>query len=93
MSNGAYVQGTVSVGTTATLIASPGKGGTAGIFLSNGGSAAVILGGATVTATGATEGVSLASGSTILLPTAGPPRDLYGITSSGTAAVSFVYPG
>lgn len=91
MANATYVQGTVSVGTTATKIASPADG-TGGIYLTNGGSAVLILGGSTVTATGLTEGPSLASGASIILPTAGGAHDLYGITASGTAAVSFIYP-
>lgn len=83
-----YAQATVSVGTTATLIATPGPGG---IYLTNGGSAAVIFGGSTVTATGATAGPSLASGASILLPSGGPSHGLYGITASGTASVAYVY--
>lgn len=90
MANQPYVQGTVSVGTTATLIASPGPGG---VYVYNNGSAAVVLGGSTVTATGATQGATLASGAGLILPSDGPAHDLYGITATGTASVSFVYPG
>lgn len=92
MANAPYVQGTVSVGSTATLIASPGYG-TGGIYVYNGGSNAVILGGNTVTASGATAGVSLAASAGLTIPTAGPFHDLYGITASGSSNVSFIYPG
>jgi hypothetical protein len=90
-----YTQGTVTVGTTATLIASPGSG-TGGIYVMNTGSVAVVLGGSNVTATGAKAGVSLAatgtSGSAVLIPTAEPAHDLYGIVASGTSTVAFIYP-
>jgi hypothetical protein len=86
-----YVQGTVSVGTTATLVALPDKSG--GIFVSNAsGGSVVFFGGSSVTASGATAGPSLAAGSSLLLPTAGPAHGLYGVTASGTATVSYIFP-
>ena len=89
MANQPYVSGTVTVGTTATLIASPS--GPGGIYLSNSG-ATVYLGGPNVTASGATAGAAVLTGGNIILPTQGPAHDLYGISASSTA-VSFVYPG
>lgn len=91
MANAPYAQGTVTVGNTATLIASPGAG-TGGIYLSNSSGATVFLGGANVAASGAHAGPTLAASATILLPTAGAPHDLYGITASSTSAVSYLYP-
>lgn len=92
MSGRQFVQGTVSVSTTATKIAAP-VDGTGGIYLSNAsGGVAVLLGASNVTATGATAGPSLAAGATVILPTASGAHDLYGITASGTATVSYIYP-
>lgn len=91
MSGQPYVQGQVTVGTTATLIASPS--GPGGIYLSNGSGAAVVLGGSTVTATGATAGPTLPVSTNIILPTTSPAHDLYGVVASGTTTVSFAYPG
>lgn len=91
MANAPYAQGTVSVSGTATLICSPGGG--SNVVIQNGGSAAVLLGGPTVTATGATAGISLAAAGIITIPVdADAPHDLWGITASSTAAVSFLYP-
>lgn len=91
MANAAYVQGTVSVGTSATRICSSGVSG--GVLVQNNGSVAVFLGGATVTATGATAGISLAAGAVVVVPAQGEvPRDLYGVVASSTANVAFLLP-
>lgn len=89
MANQPYVSGTVTVGTTATLIASPS--GPGGIYLSNTG-ATVFLGGPNVTTSGVTAGAQVLTTGSIILPTQGPAHDLYGICATSTA-VSFVYPG
>lgn len=87
MTNQPYVSGQVTVGTTATKIASPS--GPGGILVSC--SAATVFGGAGVTTS---TGISIASANTpVTLPTDGPAHDLYGVVATGTATVSFIYPG
>jgi hypothetical protein len=86
MANQPYANGVVTVGSTPTLIASPGLPG--GIYLTNTGAVTVTLGGSGVTAT---TGPTLAAGASILLPTAGPAHDLYGITASSTT-VTYTFP-
>jgi hypothetical protein len=90
-----YKHGLVSVGTTATLIADIGAAPeTGGIIVQNNGSAAVFLGGPSVTTSGATAGVQIAAGSSLTVPTTGAePLALYGIVATGTQNVSFIYPG
>jgi hypothetical protein len=62
--------------------------------IQNNGSATVFLGGSTVTATGATAGIQVAANATVTVPTAGAePVEVYAIVSSGTATVSYAYPG
>jgi len=90
MANATYLQGTTTVGTTATLIASPDCG-TGGIYLTNTGSATVYLGGASVTTSGATAGPSLAAGASLIFPTSKGPSDLYGIVATGTTTVAWAY--
>lgn len=86
-----FVQGTVSVGTTATLLAVPNKSG--GVLVSNAtGGQTVFLGGASVAVSGSMAGPSLAAGSSLMIPTAGPSHGLYAITASGTANVSYIFP-
>lgn len=87
MANPTYIQGTVTVGTTPTKIATI-DAGTGGVYLSA--TASVVLGGSNVTTTGATAGPTLGT-TGLIFPTAGGPVDLYGITASGTASVSFAY--
>lgn len=86
MANQPYVSGQVSVGTTATLVASPGNLG--GITVSC--SAATVFGGAGVTTT---TGLSVPATTITTLPTEGPAHDLYAVVASGTSTVSFLYPG
>lgn len=85
--------GTVSVGTTATIIATVQKE-SGGILVANQGSVPVYLGGPSVTAdTSATGGYPLAANASVLIPTDGDEtRKLYGIVASGTANVSFLQP-
>lgn len=88
-----YNQGTVSVTTTATKIATMQKE-SGGVLIANQGSVTVYLGGSTVTAnTAATGGFPLAANASVLVPTDGDEsRDLYAIVASGTANVSFLQP-
>lgn len=94
----AYKNGVVSVGTTATLIATPSSAPDVdGILVQNLGAVAVYLGGSTVTAgTTSTGGLQLPASSTtpVLVPTTGASTEgLYAITASSTANVAFIYPG
>jgi hypothetical protein len=90
-----FNQGLVSVGTTATLICTVGSAPeNDGGLVQNNGSTPVFLGGSTVTASGATAGVQVAAGATVTVPTTGAERlSLYGILGSGTANVSYLFPG
>jgi hypothetical protein len=91
-----YQNGVVSVGTTATLIATPSSAPDVdGILIQNLGAVAVFLGGSTVTAnTASMGGYSLAAGTSVLVPTTGASAEgLYGIVASSTANVSWLYPG
>lgn len=89
MANAPYLQGTVTVSSTATLLAT--TKGSGGIYVQNG-ATAIVLGGSNVTATGATAGISLAASAAALLPTSGALHDLYAITASGTSNVAFLHP-
>jgi hypothetical protein len=94
----AYKNGVVSVGTTATLIATPSSAPDVdGILVQNLGASIVYIGGSTVTAgTTATGGLQLAASSTtpVLVPTTGASSEgLYGIVASGSVNVAYVYPG
>lgn len=90
----AFQQGTVSVGTTATVICTVGSTPeNDGVLVQNNGSAAVFLGGPSVTATGATAGLQVAAGDTVRVPTTGADTlVLYGIVASSTAPVSYLFP-
>lgn len=95
----AYTQGVVSVGTAATLICTPGE---EGVMVQNTGTAAVTLGGATVTAGtaaatgGITLGTAAAPGTIVFIPTGrtggtvGDDTALYGRVASGTSNVAFL---
>ncbi|MGO9034482.1 hypothetical protein [Mycobacterium sp.] len=94
----AYKQGVVSIGTTATLIATPSSAPDVdGILVQNLGASIVYIGGSTVTAgTTSTGGLQLAASNTtpVLIPTTGASAEgLYGIVASGSINVSFCYPG
>ena len=88
-----YAQGTVSVTTTATKVATV-EATNDGILVKNQGTVVVYFGGPTVTADEtATGGFPLAAGESVSIPTVGnTTRDLYAIVASGTASVSFLQP-
>ena len=93
-----YQNGVVSVGTTATLIATPSQvPENGGILIQNLGAVVLFIGGPTVTAgTTATGGVQIAisPSAPVLVPTTGAGSEaLYGIVASSTANVAFCYPG
>jgi hypothetical protein len=86
-----FQTGQVSVGTTATLIVDVGQGvpDNDGVIVSA--SAACFVGGPSVTPT---TGFALAASTPVRIPTTGAASEpLYGITSSGTALVSYIFPG
>lgn len=85
-----YQQGTVTVGTSATLIASP-DAGTGGIYITNTGAVTVTLGGSSVTTSGANAGPTLAANQSLIFPTSAGPTSLYGIVASGTTTVAFAF--
>lgn len=82
-------QGTVTVGTTATLLV-PGGASAGPVLVQNGSGGAVFFGDSSVTATGATAGPSVAASASATLPGSGT-HGLYGIVASGTSSVSFLY--
>lgn len=86
-----YQHGTLSVGTTATLITNSDLEND-GLLVSNRGPVSVYLGGATVTADQtSTGGFEIAPGEKITVSTVGNLiADLYGITAAGTAVVSWL---
>lgn len=84
-----FVNGVVSVGTAATVIATPGSVPESdGLVVQNLGTATVYLGGSTVTAnTASTDGLQLAANGVVTVPTtAAAGESLYGITSRRSAA-------
>jgi hypothetical protein len=87
-----YLHATVTVGTAATLLGTTGSPG--GVLVQNNGSAAVFLGGPTVTAdTTATGGLQVAAGASMTVPTVGgAAADLYAIVATGTADVAWLSP-
>jgi hypothetical protein len=92
----AYKNGVVSVGTSATLIATPSSAPDVdGMLIQNLGAVTLYLGGSTVTAgTTATGGLQVAANATVTVPTTGASSEaLYGIVASSTANVAFLYPG
>lgn len=91
MSN--YVHGTVSCGTSATLLFSSPTSESGGVLVRNNGPEPAFLGGSTVTADVATTGgVLLPAGEAVTVSTTGAASaDLYGVTASGTAYVSYLY--
>lgn len=92
----AYKNGVVSVGTTATLIATPSSAPeNDGILIQNLGSVTLYLGGPTVTAgTTSTGGYQVAASASVTVPTTGASSEpLYGITASSTANVAYLFPG
>jgi hypothetical protein len=86
----AYKSGQVSVGTSATLVATPSSvPDSDGLLISS--SAAAFVGPSGVT-TG--TGFPIAANTAVLIPTTGAASEgLYAVVSSGTATVSYIYPG
>jgi hypothetical protein len=65
-----------------------------GLLVQNNGSAAVFVGGPSVTTSGANAGVQIAAGATLTVPTTGAePLSLYGIVATATQNVSYLFPG
>lgn len=88
-----YASGTVTVGTTAVLLATVTSNG--GVVVQNNSSTAltVYLGGAGVTSTGATQGYTLPQNATVTVPTLGDAGcQLYAIAGSPGALVTYLYP-
>ncbi|MBO0880945.1 MAG: hypothetical protein J2P17_11500, partial [Mycobacterium sp.] len=85
-----FQTGQVSVGSTATLVASIGSvPENDGVLVNS--SAAAYIGGPGVTAS---TGFPVAANTPVRVPTTGAePLALYAITSSGTATVSYIFPG
>jgi hypothetical protein len=85
-----YKTGQVSVGTTATLVASLGsEPDTDGVLVNS--SAAAFVGAAGVTAA---TGFPVAANTPVLVPTTGAePLALYAIVSAGMTTVSYIFPG
>jgi hypothetical protein len=86
MSTFNFVNGSASVGTTATnvLTVTPGQV----VVLQNQGASAVFLGGSTVTASGANVGYSLAANASVTLPAVNlQGHALYAIVASGTSTL------
>ncbi len=63
--------------------------GTGGVAIYS--SAAVVIGGASVTATGATAGPTIPPTTLVVIPTSKGPTDLYAVAATGSATVSFAY--
>jgi hypothetical protein len=88
---GGYNQATTTVTTSATAIALVEADAT-GVLVQNNGSVLIYLGGPTVTSSGATQGVSVAAGATLLIPSTGSvPNTLYAVAASSTAAVAVLF--
>jgi hypothetical protein len=84
-----YANGSVTVSTTAAvaLTVTPGQV----VILQNTGSAAIFLGGSSVTSSGANIGYSLAAGASITLPSvAEQPHQLYAIVASATQTLVYL---
>lgn len=91
-----YVNGVFSVGTTATLIATPSSTPeNDGVLIQNLGSGVLYIGGPNVTAgTTATGGLQVAANTIVNVPTTGAAAEaIYGIVASSTNNVAFLYPG
>jgi hypothetical protein len=85
-----FQSGVVSVGTTATLICTVGSAPeNDGVLISA--SAAVFIGGPGVTAS---TGFPVTANTPVTVPTTGAESlALYGITSSSTSNVAYIFPG
>jgi len=86
-----FQNGVVSVGTTATLIATPSSvPENAGVLIQNLGASVVYIGGSTVTAgTTSTGGLQVAANAIVNVPTTGAASEqIYGIVASGSVNVA-----
>jgi hypothetical protein len=90
-----YQNGVVSVGTTATLIATPGSvPDNVGVLIRNLGTTVLYLGGSTVTAgTTSTGGLQVAANATVNVPCTGASSEaIYGV-STAACNVAYLFPG
>lgn len=90
MANESYAQGSVSVGTTATKVCTvPAENDDILVYCS----AATVFGGPSVTATGATQGVTVPATTLTHIPSVGGVvHDLYAIVGTSTSTVSYLFP-
>lgn len=91
MANATYANGSVTVGTTATKVCTvPAENDDVLVYCS---AAGAVFGGPTVTATGATAGVTAPATTLTHIPSVGGVvHDLYAVIASGTVTVSYLYP-
>jgi hypothetical protein len=88
--------GTVTVGTSPTLICTLASQGD-GVLIQNSGSNPVFVGDPTVAASGANAGIQVAAGETLTIPGvhSGAPSfapPLYGVVATGTTTVAYIAP-
>lgn len=90
MANASYAQAAVTVGTTATKVCTvPAENADVLVYCS----AATVFGGPSVTATGATAGVTVPATTLTRIPSIGGTiHDLYAIVAASTSTVSYLYP-
>lgn len=81
--NVSNLQQVVSVANTATLLPATALANRQNILIQNQGNASIFIGSATVTASGATKGIEVPKGGSMMVD-AGPTNAIYGITASGT---------
>lgn len=89
-----YVNGQVTVGTTAVLLCTP-PGNPTGVLIQNNSATAitVYIGGNNVTTSGATQGFALPQNASVTVPTLGDAQcQLYAIASGAGALVTYLYP-
>ena len=85
-----YVSGSVSVGTSATLVTTVPSGFVGGVVLQNGGADTVYVGGASVTDS---TGLPVAAGASVTIP-ASPgvyPASVYAISATAGQNVTFLF--
>jgi hypothetical protein len=90
MANQTYAQASVTVTTTATKVCTvPAENSDVLVYCS----AATVFGGPSVTATGATGGVTVPATTLTRIPSVGGVvHDLYAIVASSTSTVAYLYP-
>lgn len=90
MANQSYAQGAVSVTTTATKVCTvPAENSDVLVYCSAG----AVFGGPSVTATGATAGVTVPATTLTRIPSiAGTVHDLYAIVATSTSTVTYLFP-